>query len=232
MNTRFFAALIGLSTCGATFATTVEMMAVQRGAATVRIDGRAPKTIHVGDLTPEGIYFRSISPQGEAKFRIRGVDETLAVGRTVAVSVNDTGLPSLVITADADGKFLGQFLALNQPFQVEVSPQQGVSLLMPAADAERLRLPYKDEPAKAEDAGKRRQLSQYPRPQKMNRKGKTYLNHFTEIKSVKVGGIELFGVKAIVSEDPELKRAVVGKHFLTAMDTTIEGSTLTMRRLP
>ncbi len=220
------------TTCGAVSATTVEVVSLQRSAAVLKIDGRAARTVGFGELTSEGVYVSGLDSAGNVSVRIRGVEESVGVGRLVAVSPNIAGLPALSIPKDTDGKFIAQFLALGQPFQIEVDPKRQGGLLMPAADAERLRLPYKDEPpAKGEEA-KKRKKSDYPRPQKVARKGKAFLNHFTEIKTIKVGGIDLYGVKATISEDPELKRAIAGRNFLMLMNTTWEGSTLTVQRLP
>jgi hypothetical protein len=100
---------------------------------------------------------------------------------------------------------------------------------MPVGDADRIRLPYKDpDPV----AGEPRKPKEFPRPQRFYRKGKPHFNHFPVIKTVRVGTIDLYGVKAVVSEDPELKRAVAGRDFLLLLDTTWEGSSLTVRRLP
>ncbi len=222
---------LALSLTSAALATTVEVVSIQRGAVSMRIDGRAPKPFFPGDLTPEGVYVQGLTRTGEAMLRIRGIDEIMAPGRIVVAAPNAAGLPSLNIPKDLEGKFIAQFLLLNQPFQVEVDPKSPAGLLLTAADADRVQLPYKDPPpAKGEESKKRN--SEYPRPNKRMLKGKPYFDHFTTAKSVKVGGIELFGVKTVVSENPDLKRAVAGRAFLNLMDTTWEGSTLTVRRLP
>ncbi len=214
-------------------ATTVEVISVQRGGVTARIDGRAPQKIAVGDLTSEGVYLKSVSAKGEAQLRIRGVDESVTAGRTIAASPNSAGLPSLQITANAEGKYIAQPTVLGQPFQLEIT-RQPLTLVIPVADADRIQLPYKDPPPPAPVEGEKPKKikSQYPKPQKITRNDKTYYRHFTQIKSIRLGGVELFGVKAVVSEDPDLKMAVAGKSLLVMMDPTWEGSTLTVRRLP
>jgi hypothetical protein len=231
-NSLLFPALATFAACfcaALSSAATVEVLTLDKSTALLKIDGRAARTLRVGELTREGVHLRGITRTGEAQLRIRGIDETLAAGRTVVVSPNNAGLPQLAIPKDTEGRFLAQFLALGQPFQVEVDPNRGGGLVMPAADADRMRLPYKDpEPI----AGEPKKAKEFARPQRLVRKGKPYFNHFPTIKNVKVGGIDLFGVRAIVSEDPELKRATAGRDFLLLMDTTWEGSTLTVRRLP
>lgn len=210
-------------------AATVEVLATDKNTAILKIDGRAARPVRIGELTREGVYLRAINRAGEAQLRIRGIEETVAPGRTVIVAPNPSGLPSLSIPKNADGLFLAQFLALGQPFQVEIDPSRPGGIVMPVADAERIRLPYKDpEPT----AGQPRKPREFPRPQRAFRKGKPYFNHFPVVKSIKVGPIELFGVKVTVSEDPELKRAVAGRNFLLLMDTTWDGSSLIVRRLP
>ena len=232
MKTKFLTVLaFAVSSFGSVLATTVEVLSIAGSAVTLRIDGRTPKTLYSGDLASEGVYMRGLTRTGEAILRIRGVEEIMPAGRIVVAAPNVAGLPSLNIPKDLEGKFIAQFLLLNQPFQVEVDPKSPVGLLLPAGDADRVQLPYKDPPPpKGEEAKKRK--SDYPRPSKRMLKGKPYFEHFTQAKSVKVGGIELFGVQTTVSENPELKRAVAGRAFLTLMDTTWEGSTLTVRRLP
>jgi hypothetical protein len=225
--------LVFLHTCGAVFATTVEVLSVSGGAVTMRIDGRTPKTFYSGDLTPEGVYVQGLTRTGEANLRIRGINEVVAPGRTVVAAPNVAGLPALNIPKDVDGKFIAQFLLLNQPFQIEIDPKSPGGLLLPTADAERLQLPYKDPPLpKDATPEQKKRKSEFSRPAKRSFKGKPFYDHYTVAKSVKVGGIELFGVKTTVSEHPELKRAVAGRAFLTLMDTTWEGSTMTVRRLP
>ncbi len=216
---------------GGVSATTVEVLAVAKGGVTLKIDGRAPKTLYPGDFTPEGVYVQGLTRTGEAMLRIRGTEEVMPAGRTVVAAPNVAGLPALNIPRDVDGKFIAQFLLLNQPFQVEIDPKSPAGLLLPTADAERVQLPYKDPPPpKGEESKKRK--SEFSRPNKRFLKGKPFYDHYTTAKSVKVGGIELFGVKTTVSEHPELKRAVAGRAFLMLMDTTWEGSTMTVRRLP
>ncbi len=229
LKTLGFGLFLSFCTFGAVSATTIEVLSVQRSSVTLKIDGRAPRVVSAGDLTPEGIYLRGISKAGDAQLRIRGVEETVGVGRILAAAANVAGLPTLTIPKDVEGRFLAQFLANGQPFQVEVDPKRPGGLVMPVADAERMRLPYKDEPQKA---GEPKKKLEFPKPQRFYRKGKPYFNHFAPIKNVKVGGIDLFGVQATVSEDPEVKRAVAGRGFLLLMDASWEGSTMTVRRLP
>ena len=217
--------------CGGLSATTVEVLAIAKGGVTLKIDGRAPRTLYAGELTPEGVYVQGLTRTGEAMLRIRGTEEVMPPGRIVVAAPNVAGLPALNIPKDLDGKFIAQFLLLNQPFQVEIDPKSPAGLLLPTADAERVQLPYKDPPPPKGEENKKRK-SEYPRPNKRFLKGKPFYDHYTTAKSVKVGGIELFGVKATVSEHPELKRAVAGRAFLMLMDTTWEGSTMTVRRLP
>jgi hypothetical protein len=222
---------LALLACSVASATTVEVLTIAKGAVTLRIDGRAPKTLYPGDLAPEGVYVQGLTRTGEAMLRIRGTEEVMPPGRIVVAAPNVAGLPALNIPKDLDGRFIAQFLLLNQPFQVEVDPKSPVGLLLPAADADRVQLPYKDAPPPKGEENKKRK-SEYPRPNKRMLKGKPYFDHFTTAKSVKVGGIELFGVSTTVSENPDLKRAVAGRAFLNLMDTTWEGSTMTVRRLP
>jgi aspartyl protease family protein len=222
-------ALLVAAVAGLAQATTVEVVGVLPGAALLRIDGSPPRKVNVGELLPQGVYLRSVDRGGEAKIRIRGAEETVSMGKTVISSLTATGLPSLAVPKNTDGQFLAQFTALNQPFQVELDPKNPITLLMPVADAERIRLPFKDEPAKA---GEPKKKPQFPRPQRVFKKGKPYFNHFVEIKNVRAGTIELFGVKAVISEDPDLKRAVAGRGFLLLTDATWEGSTMTLQRLP
>ena len=217
--------------CAGVSATTVEVLAIAKGGVTLKIDGRTPKTVYPGELTPEGVYVQGLTRTGEAMLRIRGTEEVMPPGRIVVAAPNLAGLPALNIPKDLDGRFIAQFLLLNQPFQVEVDPKSPAGLLLPAADADRVQLPYKDAPPPKGEENKKRK-SEYPRPNKRFLKGKPFYDHYTTAKSVKVGGIELFGVKTTVSEHPELKRAVAGRAFLNLMDTTWEGSTMTVRRLP
>jgi hypothetical protein len=232
LKIALFASLSSL-TCGAVLATTVEVVSIQGGAVTLRIDGRAPKTLYTGDLTPEGVYVRGLTRAGEATLRIRGIDEVVVPGRIVVAAPNVAGLPALNIPKDVDGKFIAQFLLLNQPFQVEIDPKSPGGLTLPTADADRVQLPYKDAPLpKDATPEQKKRKSDYARPSKRMFKGKPFYDHYTVAKSIKVGGIELFGVRTTVSEHPDLKRAVAGRAFLTQMDTTWEGSTMTVRRLP
>jgi hypothetical protein len=232
LKSALFASVV-FFTCGVASATTVEVLSVQGGAVSMRIDGRAPKTFYTGDLTPEGVYVQGLTRAGEANLRIRGVNEVVSAGRIVVAAPNVAGLPALNIPKDVEGKFIAQFLLLNQPFQVEIDPKSPGGLTLPTADAERVQLPYKDAPLpKDATPEQKKRKSEYARPSKRMLKGKPFYDHYTIAKSVKVGGIELFGVRTTVSEHPELKRAVAGRAFLTQMDTTWEGSTMTVRRLP
>jgi aspartyl protease family protein len=216
-------------------ATVVELLSLNKAKneAEFNIDSRKTK-LHTGNFSQQGVYLAKLTAD-EATIRLRGVEETLPIGRSVIVAQNLLGQPAISLMMDAQGKFTGSFNIVNQGINAWVDVNVP-NVIIPAAEAERIRLPYKAEVNQnpnmigAAKPDPNAVKLDFAKPIKITQGKKSYYHYPIELRSVKLGGIEVFGVKAIVTDDETVTKATFGKSFIVKLDPQWEGSTLTLTR--
>lgn len=178
-------------------------------AAILSIDAGAPKTVRVGQVFG-GVTLVSVE-KDRAVIEIDGKRRTLARGQTYSSSAAGSGPQSVTLSAGAGGHFTadGQINGGAIQFIVDTG---ATAVSIPASEAIRLRIDYrKGRRGTTQTAG-----------------GPTEAYAVT-LDSVRVGGIELHNVEAIVIERG-LTVSLLGNTFLNRMEMRREGQTMTLVR--
>jgi len=175
-------------------------------AAILSIDGGAPKTVKVGQ-SAGGIKLISVE-QDRATIEADGKRRVLQRGQTYS-SAGTGGAQSVTLSASSGGHFMadGQINGGSMRFVVDTG---ATSIAIPAADANRLRIDY--------------QRGRRVFTQTANGMAQAYL---VTLDSVRIGGIELNSVEAIVMEQG-LAVGLLGNSFLNRTEMRREGQTMTL----
>jgi aspartyl protease family protein len=178
-------------------------------AAILSIDGGAPKTVKVGqklgDLTVTAVE------KDRATIEIEGKRRVLVRGQTYSSSGASSTAQSVTLSAGAGGHFMadGQINGGAIRFLVDTGAS---AVSIPASEANRLRIDYRN--------GRRGTTQTAGGPTPM---------YVVRLDSIRVGGIELQNVDAIVIEQG-LNVALLGNTFLNRMEMRREGQTMTLTR--
>ena len=177
-------------------------------AAILAVGGGAPKTVKVGQNFG-GVTLISVGNDA-AVIEVDGKRRTLARGQTYS-SGGAGGAQSVTLSVGGGGHFMadGQINGGSIRFMVDTG---ATSIAIPAADANRLRIDYQ----------KGRRVS----TQTANGVAPAYL---VTLDSVRVGGIELNNVEAIVIEQG-LSVGLLGNSFLSRTEMRREGQTMTLTK--
>ena len=178
-------------------------------AAILSIDAGAPKTVRVGQVFG-GVTVVSVE-KDRAIIEIDGKRRTLTRGQTYSSSAAASGTQSVTLSAGAGGHFTadGQINGGAVRFIVDTG---ATAVSIPASEANRLRIDYRK-----------------------GRRGTTHTAggpteaYLVTLDSVRVGGIELHNVEAIVIERG-LDVSLLGNTFLNRMEMRREGQTMTLLR--
>lgn len=178
--------------------------------AVVVIDGSKPRTLSVGQTTPEGV--RLISADSEsATFEIDGKRETLTPGQRGPVASGapaDSGRKKVVLIADSRGHFFttGSINGVSTRFMVDTG---ATTIALSSVEAQRTGVNYL--------AG-RKVLTQTA-----NGVVPVYR---VRLNAVDIRGIKMTNVEAIVIEGGRLPVALLGMSFLNRMEMRRDGDTL------
>ena len=206
-------ALLFLLAPGAVVAADINVLALTAGKAVVSIDGGKPRTLTVGQATPEGVKLISASSES-ATFEVGGRQQTLAAGQGAAVAntAPARGGNSVILTADSRGHFIttGVVNGVSLQFIVDTG---ATSVVLSSADARRAGINYL--------AGGRvlTQTANGPVPV-----------YTVKLDTLRVGDITANNVDAAVIEGGKLPFALLGMSFLNRMELRRDGSTLTLIR--
>lgn len=190
----------------------VSVVGLFANKAVVVIDGGKPRTMSVGQTSPEGV--RLISADSEsATFEIDGRRETLRPGQQGVYASSPpqaSGRKKIVLTADSRGHFftVGTINGVSTRFMVDTG---ATAISLSSDEAKRTGVNYL--------AG-RRVLTQTA-----NGVVPVYR---VRVDTVDVGGVTLTNVDAIVIEGGRLPVALLGMSFLNRMEMRREGDTLTL----
>ncbi len=178
-------------------------------AAILSIDGGAPKTVKVGQNF-SGVTLIAVE-NDRATIDMDGKRRVLVRGQTYSSRDAGTGAQSVTLAVGAGGHFMadGQINGSAIRFLVDTG---ATTIALPASDANRLRIDYK--------SGRRgtTQTAGGPTPA-----------FLVTLDTVRIGGIELQNVEAIVIEQG-LPIALLGNSFLNRMEMRREGQTMTLTR--
>jgi aspartyl protease family protein len=205
-----FALLLGAA--GAAAAQNVALIGVIGDkAAVIALDGGDPKTVRIGQKW-NGITVLSVT-KASATIEVEGAKRTLALGQHHRGGVPGTTSTSQSVTLASDES--GHFYAdgLVNGIGVRFIVDTGATLVsLPGAEANRIGLRYRN--------GARSQV--------MTANGKVWVFH-TRIDSLRVGGIELNNVEAVVMEHG-LDVTLLGMSFLNRVEMKRSGSTMVLNR--
>jgi aspartyl protease family protein len=179
----------------------------------VSIDGGKPRTLTVGQVTPEGVKLVSASSES-AVFEVDGERRTLAVGEGAAVANTSAprGGDSVTLVADPRGHFVttGVVNGVSLRFLVDTG---ATSVVLSSADARRAGVNY---------LGGTRVFTQTA-----NGVVPVYA---VKLDSLRIGDITVNNVDASVIEGDKLPVALLGMSFLNRMEMRRDGTTLTLIR--
>lgn len=178
-------------------------------AAILSINGGAPKTVKVGQNF-SGVRLIAVE-NDRATIDMDGKRRVLVRGQTYSSSGAASGAQSVTLSVGAGGHFMadGQINGNAIRFLVDTG---ATAIAIPASDANRMRIDYR--------SGRRgtTQTAGGPTPV-----------YVVMLDTVRVGGIELQNVEAIVIEQG-LPIALLGNTFLNRMEMRREGQTMTLTR--
>ena len=203
-------AMSGLLATGWASATDITVSGLFTNKAVVQIDGGPLQTLSIGQKTPQGVVLVSVDRES-ATFDVDGTRMTLGLGRA-RMSATPPVVESVSITADVRGHFTADGQVNGQTVRFVVDT--GASLVsIPVSEARRLSLDYQ----KGQKA-------------RMNTANGATTGYLVQLDTVKVGGITLHGVDAVVIEGTGFGSPLLGMSFLNRMNMKREGDIMTLTR--
>ncbi|HLB14129.1 MAG TPA: TIGR02281 family clan AA aspartic protease [Burkholderiales bacterium] len=198
---------LALALAGPAAATDLNVVGLFGSKAVVSINGSQPRTLSVGQRSPEGVELVAVDRE-TATFEVDGQRRTLRLGQPYVSRAAGTG-SSVTIKADAGGMFwtVGQVNGGNVRFLVDTG---ATMISLPAADARRLGIDYlKGQRDGVQTAAGRNSA------------------YRVTLDSVRVGDITMNGVEAHVVE-AGLPFALLGMSFLNRTEMKREGETMVL----
>ena len=202
-----------LLAAGLAAAADINVVGLFPGKAVVSINGGKPRTMSVGETTPDGVKLISADSES-ATFELGGKRQTLAVGQGAAVATisSASGIGSVTLTADSRGHFIttGTINGNTVRFLVDTGAS---SVVLSTQEARRLGINYL--------AGARAFT------QTANGVVPVYR---VKLDTVRVGDITANNVDADIIEGDRLPIALLGMSFLNRMEMRRDGDTLMLIR--
>lgn len=205
-------AIVFLCAPCATYAGEVSVNGLFPGKAIVQVDGGRPRTVTVGETTPEGVKLISAT-SASAVVEYQGRRETLAPGegtrmRTAAAN-SSAGVTTVI--ADSGGHFIttGTVNGLSVRLMVDTGAS---AIVLSASEARRLGIRY--------TSGDRAML------QTANGVVRAYR---VKLDTVTVGTIAAHNVDAVVTES-EQPIVLLGMSFLNRTEMKRDGDVMTLTR--
>lgn len=226
----------------AAHATTLQLLSVgAKTKARMSIDGAARELV-IGQFTDEGLLLEKIDGD-YAVFLFNGETKRMRVGEIAIVDSQTQGYVSHQIRADQKDKYMTPMLINGGNLLGEID-RRADAVVIPAADADRLGLPYKEKPSKSfkvlptpapkDESKEAKELREAKNAEleKAVKDGKPamYKTYVLPLNSIRVGTVDVYGVNAIISEKPGLTHAVVGKPFLRRVSPSWSNRTLSIVR--
>jgi aspartyl protease family protein len=192
-------------------ATDVNVIGLFPGKALVVIDRGAPRTLAVGQRTPEGVVLLSADSRA-AVLEIDGKRERLEMGRHFETSSQASGPQHVTLSPDGRGHFSAEG-TINDS-RVRFLVDTGATFVtLPAAEAARLGIDaVKGRPGVSQTAN-----------------GSVPVRRVM-LDSVKVGDITLYNVEAVVQQGPGLDMTLLGMSFLSRTEIRADGANLVLTK--
>ena len=180
-------------------------------AAVLIIDGAEPCTVRVGQKL-NGVTVIAVTKQG-ATLEFDGKRRALALGQHVRGEASAAGgAGSVTLAADARGHFVTDAQVNGAPIRFLVDT--GATLIsLPYSEARRLGI----------------DTSKAPRGTAMTANGATLVFR-VKLDTVRIGGVELHNVDALVLQGQGLDVALLGMSFLNRVEMLREGERLTLTK--
>ncbi len=227
--------LLGLFAPSA-FALTLELLAtVGSDRARLKLDG-AVMELQRERFTDEGLFLTRIE-RGRVELLVSGQKVSLTPGEVVIVDTQlAANLPMHQIRADNKNRYLTAIQINGGSVQAEID-RNIPGIIIAAADADRLNLPYKDKPSRSFRAPKQtvvevkdgKEVKTVIEPKDKDGKPLVYRDYRVEVNSIRVGNVDLYGFTATVSEKPG-QTTVLGREFLRRASPSWSNRTLTLVR--
>lgn len=181
------------------------------GKAVVTVNRGAPRTLSVGEQTPEGVRLVSADSR-QAVLEVEGKRLTLEMGQHFETAEQTGSRSSVTLAPDARGHFVvdGQVNGAPMRFLVDTG---ATFVSLPAAEASRLGIDLR---------GARRGVSQ-------TANGPVTVYRVT-LESVTIGGVTIYNVEASVHESRGLDIALLGMSFLNRTEMRRDGGSLTLTK--
>jgi aspartyl protease family protein len=192
--------------------TDISVMGLFNGKAVLVIDGGKPRTVNVGQTTPEGIKLLSASSES-AVVEYGGQRQTLGMGHATRIgATRDAGFGQATLTADSRGQFVttGTINGTSVRFLVDTGAS---SVALSVNEARRLGINYL--------SGSSGQVSTA---------NGTAMAYKLKLDNVRVGEITLNNVDCVVVDGLGLNIALLGMSFLNRTQMKRDGDTLTLVR--
>lgn len=191
----------------------IAVSALFSGKAVLVVDGGKPRTLAVGQSTPEGVKLLSATSEA-AVIEYNGQRQTLTTGHTtrIGAAVSGGGSGQALLTADARGHFIatGMINGMSVRFIVDTGASS-VALSVP--EAKRLGINY---------------LA--ANPGRVSTANGLVTAYRVKLDNVRVGDITLNNVDGVVIDGAGLNIALLGMSFLNRTQMKRDGDTLTLVR--
>lgn len=238
---RAAAPLLPLLFSAAAAATTLQLVTVTgKSGAQFLIDG-ARRDARVGFFTDEGLLLEKVSSDA-VSFRFNGAPQQMRLNQVAILDSQTQGYVSHQIKADQKNKYLTPALVNGGNLQAEIDRTADI-IVIPVTDADRLGLPYKDKPSRShkipkepvdpkadKDSPPAKVAADAAGAKAAGGKDGTYKTYSIELNSVRIGNVDVYGLRAIVSEKPGLTTTIIGRDFLKRLAPSWSNRTLTLVR--
>jgi aspartyl protease family protein len=189
----------------------LDVVGLFAGKAVVVIDGGTPRTLSAGQKTPEGVRLLR-ADSSSAEFEIEGRRQVLGLGRGRYGGGSGTASAMATLYADTSGHFVsdGSINGSTVRFLVDTG---ATTVALNSREAARIGLDYR--------RGERILMST----------ANGVVNAFSaRLDTVRVGGIELHNVEAVVHEGDHPSIVLIGMSFLNQVDMKRDGALMTLTR--
>jgi len=192
-------------------ATDVTVSGLFTNKAVVQIDGGPLRTLSVGQKTAEGVVLVSVD-RDAATFDVDGKRITVGLGRARTPLTSSPTAESTTLMADLQGHFTADGEINGRSVRMVVDT--GATLVsLPANEARRLGIDY--------------QKGQKALMSTANGNAPAYV---VKLDTVRVGGVTVNGVDAVVMEGNGLIVPLLGMSFLNRMNMQREGNIMTLTK--
>ncbi len=232
---NFVSAALVLS-AASVHATYVQVAAVgAKSSAQFVLDGER-REARIGQFTNEGLLLQKIDGD-YAVFLLNGETRRMRVGETAIFDSQIQGFPSHQIRANQKNQFLTPALINGGNVQAEIDRSLDL-IVIPSADADRLGIPYKEKPSRSFKVPPETQIEKKDgkeiktivQPKDKDGKPATYKTYSVSLASLRVGAVDVYGLKATVSEKPGLTTTSIGREFLVRASPSWSNGVLTLVR--